>query len=229
MVLLPGFMDTTHPMNQPNAPDSTRAEFMACHECDTLYRIPVLAPGRKANCGTCGTVLLRNPKGGLDRPISLYLSALILLVLANVFPFLTLDIQGREEVTTLIGASQGLYRAGMGELAVVVLITSVLGPALLITSNLYVLLAVRYRWRVPAVRSVLAWISYLAPWGMLDVFMLGVLVSFVKLAGMATMHIGPSLYAFVGLILVSAAAAAALEPHILWQRLGIRKGRPHAG
>jgi paraquat-inducible protein A len=207
-------------MNQPNAPDSTRAEFMACHECDTLYRIPVLAPGRKANCGTCGTVLLRNPKGGLDRPIALYLSALILLLLANVFPFLTLDIQGREEVTTLIGASQGLYRAGMGELAVVVLITSVLGPALLITSNLYVLLAVR---------SVLAWISYLAPWGMLDVFMLGVLVSFVKLAGMATMHIGPSLYAFVGLILVSAAAAAALEPHILWQRLGIPKGRAHAG
>jgi paraquat-inducible protein A len=60
---------------------------------------------------------------------------------------------------------------------------------------------------------------------MLDVFMLGVLVSFVKLAGMATMHMGPSLYAFVALIFVFAAAMANFEPQLLWQRLGISHDR----
>lgn len=201
--------------------EATCSTLVACHECDALQRIPALAPGRAARCLTCGNVLLRNPRGGLDRPIALYTAALILLVLANSFPFLTLDISGREEMTSLFGASVGLYRAGMGELAVVVLITSILGPALLIISALYVLLAVRYRLRLPATRPALAWISHLEPWGMLDVFMLGVLVSFVKLAGMATMHVGPSLYAFVALILVTAAAAASFEPQLLWQRLGI--------
>jgi paraquat-inducible protein A len=117
----------------------------------------------------------------------------------------------------------------MGELAIVVLITSVLGPGMLIGNSLYVLLAVHYRLPLPAVRPVLAWISYLEPWGMLDVFMLGVLVSFVKLAGMATMHMGLSLYAFIGLILVTAAATAAFEPYILWQRLGIPQRGRHAG
>jgi paraquat-inducible protein A len=194
---------------------------MACHECDALQRIPPLRPGRAARCLTCGNVLMRNPRGGLDRPIALYTAALILLVLANSFPFLVLDISGRGDITTLFGASVGLYHAGMGELAVVVLITSILGPALLIINALYVLLAVRFRLRLPSVRPALAWISHLEPWGMLDVFMLGVLVSFVKLAGMATMHIGPSLYAFVALILVSAAATASFEPQLLWQRLGI--------
>jgi paraquat-inducible protein A len=197
---------------------------MACHDCDTLQQVPALSPGQSARCIGCGHVLLRNPKGGLERPIALYTAALILLVLANAFPFVTMDISGREETTTILGASIGLYRSGMGELAVVVLITSVLGPALLIGSSLYVLLTVRYRLPLPAVRPALAWISHLEPWGMLDVFMLGVLVSFVKLAGMATMHMGPSMYAFIALIFTYAAAAANFVPEFLWQRLGIVHG-----
>ncbi len=193
---------------------------MACHECDSLQRTPALAPGFAAHCNCCGSVLLRNPSGGLDRPIALYTTALILLVLANAFPFLSLDISGRTEMMTIVGASVGMYQAGMGELAVVVLITSVLGPAFLIISCLYALLAVRFNRQLPAVRPALSWVSHLEPWGMLDVFMLGVLVSFVKLAGMATLHVGPALYAFVALMLVSAAAMANFEPELLWQRLG---------
>mgnify|MGYP000069542577 CR=1 FL=1 len=51
----------------------------------------------------------------------------------------------------------------------------------------------------------------------------------VKLAGMATIHIGLSLYAFVGLILFSAAASAAFEPHLLWHKLGYPREAAHAG
>lgn len=205
------------------------AELIACHECDTLSQIPALAPGRAARCRCCGNVLLRNPRGGLDRPIALYSAACILLLLANMFPFLTLEIQGRSEVTNIFGASWALYQAGMGELAVVVFLTTILAPGLLIASSLYVLLGVRL-WRpLPGLRIALSWISQLQPWVMLDVFMLGVLVAFVKLGNMATMHIGISLFAFIGLILVSAAATAAFEPHLLWQRMGYRRGKAHAG
>ncbi len=215
-------------MNLPAGSIGADAALVACHECDTLHRLPALRPGRTLRCGTCNAVLLDYPKGGLDRPIALYLAAAILFVFANVFPFLTLDIEGREEMTTLLGASIALYNDGMGELAVVVLITSVLGPALVIASCLYVLLGVRLRLQLPGLRTTLSWVSHLEPWGMLDVFMLGVLVSFVKLAGMATMHIGLSLYAFVALIFVYAAASAALEPQLLWHKIGLRREAAHA-
>jgi paraquat-inducible protein A len=216
-------------VNLPARSTGTDATLVACHECDTLHHLPVLRPGRTLRCSNCNAVLLNYPKGGLDRPFALYLAAAILFIFSNVFPFLTLDIQGREEMTTLIGASTALYRAGMGELAVVVLITSVLGPALVIACCLYVLFGVRLRLQLPGLRTVLSWVSHLEPWGMLDVFMLGVLVSFVKLAGMATIHIGLSLYAFVGLIFVSAAATAALEPQLLWHKIGLRREAAHAG
>jgi paraquat-inducible protein A len=210
-------------MSQMVSAERPENELVACHECDALQRVPVLRPGQTARCGVCRATLLKCPKGGLDRPIALYLSALILMVLSNSFPFLMLEIQGRQETTTILGASRALYNAGMGELAVVVFITSILAPALLIGSSLYVLLAVRLRVPLPAARVALSWISHLEPWGMLDVFMLGVLVAFVKLGNMATMHTGIALFAFCGLIVVSAAAAAALEPGLLWRQMSYRK------
>ncbi|MFQ5642693.1 MAG: paraquat-inducible protein A, partial [Thiogranum sp.] len=168
-------------MSMPEFSVTAVSEMTACHECDELHRVPELAPGATARCQVCGAVLARNPKGGLDRPIALYITALILLLLANIFPFLTLEIGGRREICTLFGASQAMYNAAMGELAVVVFLTSILAPALMMTAGLYVMLAVRLRKPLPAVRVLLSWIGHLEPWVMLDVFMLGVLVAFVKL------------------------------------------------
>ncbi len=199
--------------------DVTDRERIACHECDALQQLPVLLPGQTARCGVCHAKLLRIPPGGLDRPLALFSAALILLLLANSFPFMLLDIQGRQAFTTIFGASQALYEADMGGLAVAVFITSILAPTLLITSSLYVLLSIRFNLYLPGTRLALSWISHLQPWGMLDVFMLGVLVAFVKLGNMASMHMGVSLFAYIGLIGVSAAASSSFEPGYLWRRL----------
>lgn len=215
-------------MSVPEPPAAADKEVIACHECDALHRVGQLSPGATARCHVCGATLARNPKGGLDRPIALHITALILLLLANTFPFLTLEIGGRQEITTIFGASKALYNAGMGELAVVVYLTSILAPALMVSSSLYVLLAVRFRKQLPAVRLLLSWTGQLEPWVMLDVFMLGVLVAFVKLGNMATMHTGVSLYAFVLLILVLAAASSSFDAQLLWRRLGIPVRHKHA-
>jgi paraquat-inducible protein A len=215
-------------MSIPEPPATADIEMIACHECDALHQVRELKTGATARCSVCKAVLARNPKGGLDRSIALHFTALLLLLMSNTFPFLTLEIGGREEMTTIFGASKALYNAGMGELAVVVYLTSILAPALMIGSCLYVLLAVRLRLSLPAVRTLLSWTGQLEPWVMLDVFMLGVLVAFVKLGNMATMHTGISLYAFVGLIVALAAASSSFDAKFLWHKLGIRRRRKHA-
>jgi paraquat-inducible protein A len=201
---------------------TSHAVLVACHECDTLQRVEGLPSGSVARCRCCEARLFANPKGGLDTPLALTLSCLILFLVANAYPLLTLNIKGLTHETTLSGAALALYRADMAPLAAVVWITSVLGPALIIVSMLYVLSALRFALRLPFVRQVLVWISRLQPWGMLDVFMLGVLVALVKLAGMADVVLGAGLYAYVALIFFFAAASSRIEPHLLWERLGVR-------
>jgi len=192
---------------------------IACHECDALQRVSELPPGRIARCVCCGARLYANPRGGIDTPLALTISSLILFLVANVFPLVTLNIAGQSQQTTLSGATWALYQADMPALAAVVGLTSVAGPAMIMLLILYVLVSVRLRLYLPLVRPALIWISIIQPWGMLDVFMLGVLVSLVKLMGMADVVFGPGIYAYTALIFFFAAATARLEPHLLWNRL----------
>ena len=129
-----------------------------------------------------------------------------------------LDIGGRAQATTFTGAALALVRDGMLPLGLAVWVTSVLAPGLMIGITLYVLAAARLLRPWPLLRPLLVWLSHIRPWGMLDVFMLGILVSMVKLADMAEVIVGPGLYAFVPLLLFSAASAATTEPRLLWER-----------
>jgi paraquat-inducible protein A len=72
-------------------------------------------------------------------------------------------------------------------------------------------------------------IRSLAPWGMMDVFLLGILVAVVKMAEMATMVPGKALFAFVILIFVLAAAQAALDPSLVWSRIPVTVPAPRPG
>ena len=56
----------------------------------------------------------------------------------------------------------------------------------------------------------------LQPWGMVEVFMLGVLVALVKLSSMAQVLPGPALWAFVALT-VLLTAVLAFDPRGFWE------------
>jgi paraquat-inducible protein A len=63
-------------------------------------------------------------------------------------------------------------------------------------------------------------------WGMTEVLILGLLVALVKLAHIASVVTGPSLWSFGALMLLLAAAASAFDARDLWSRL---QGVPDAG
>jgi len=66
---------------------------------------------------------------------------------------------------------------------------------------------------------------FLKPWGMMEIFMLGILVSVAKLGKMATIIPGLALFAFLSLIFVLAAMAATLDEHQIWQSLEHRPSK----
>ena len=57
------------------------------------------------------------------------------------------------------------------------------------------------------------------PWTMVEIFLLGILVAFVKLAGMAEIVPGVALWAFGFLIITLSWATSSLEPHVIWRRV----------
>ncbi len=192
---------------------------IACHDCDLIHRVRPIPDGAVAKCLRCGAILYRQKRDSLDRTLALTFAGLILYVVANTFPFLAFDMQGQVTQTTLITGVVDLWQQGMPGLAILVLLTSIIAPGLQLFGLLYVLVPLRLD-RVPRrLPQVFRFVHDLQPWGMMEVFLLGILVSVVKLAGMATIVPGLAIWSFGVLIVVLAAAAASLDPREVWKRV----------
>jgi len=192
---------------------------IACHDCDLLYRKRVLREGEKARCTRCGALLYTRKPNSIERTLTLALAALILFALANIYPLLDFQFQGRAQQSSVLSGVRELYAQGMWTLAMVVFVASILAPLLKLLALLYVLLPLHFGRRPWRMAQVFRWIETLHPWAMTEVYLLGVLVAFVKLSDIATIVPGVALYSFAALIVVMAATDAALEPEAIWERL----------
>jgi paraquat-inducible protein A len=132
-------------------------------------------------------------------------------------------LQGQSATATLFGTAQALYRQDMRMLSALVFFTTIVVPAVQLSAMMYVLLPLRVgrvpRWMPMALR---AW-QALRPWGMVEVFILGLLVSLVKLGGMATVVPGTGMWAFGGLLMTIAAAVASFDARSIWARLDVAR------
>lgn len=196
---------------------------VACHDCDLLYRKRPLREGEKARCARCGALLYTRKPNSIERTLTLALAALILFALANIYPLLDFQFQGRAQQSSVLSGVRELYAQGMWTLAAVVFIASILAPLLKLLALLYVLLPLHFGRQPWRMAQVFRWIETLHPWAMTEVYLLGVLVAFVKLSDIATIVPGVALYSFAALIVVMAATDAALEPEAIWERLEPRR------
>jgi paraquat-inducible protein A len=196
----------------------TSGFLMACHDCDLLQQIPPVPEGAAAICRRCGTLLIQNKPKSFQRPLALLFAGVILFVMFNAFPFLTFKKEGIEHQTHVVTGIRQLADQGMEALAALVAINLIIVPGLHLLASLYVLVPVSLNRRVPGMFRVFRYLQLLQPWHMVEIFMLGVLVSMVKLAKMAQIIPGVAVYSLTAFIFVMAAASAAIDPHEIWER-----------
>ncbi len=192
---------------------------IACDYCDLLQKIPSLEPNQTAKCARCGSILYRSKKDSLNRTLSFTLAGLIFFILANSFPLISLDIQGRTQTSRLITGCVDLYRHGMLSLAALVFATSILMPFLKFIGTAYIFMPLKFSrltWKTKPIFKILKTIH---PWGMIEIYLLGIFVAYVKLSDMATINIGIAAYAFIASILFMVAADASWDPYETWNKL----------
>lgn len=204
----------------PELPPRAPSPLLACPECDALHVLARLPEHALARCRRCGAPLYRARRGTVERARSCLLAAAPLLVVANLLPFMTLEIEGREQGSTLLSGAWALWGQGRYVLAVTVFMVMFLIPTARLLAALWVLDPLARGAPRRGAARVFREVERLHPWSMMEVYLLGVLVAYVKLRDVADVHPGPALVAFFGVILLLAAAEAVLEPLEVWERLG---------
>ncbi|HLD67805.1 MAG TPA: paraquat-inducible protein A [Pseudomonas sp.] len=192
---------------------------IACHECDLLMYKPDLALGERAECPRCGYELYTHRHQVVRRSLALVLAALLLYVPANFLPIIQLNLLGQSTHDTVWSGVLGLYDSGMHSVAVVVFLCSMAIPLLKLLCQLFVLLSIR--WQVGRSYGLLLYRLYhhMREWGMLEVYLMGILVAIVKLIDIADLSLGPGLVCFIALLLVQVWLEVTMSPHQIWQAL----------
>ena len=192
---------------------------VACRDCDLLQRLPDVPAGGTACCARCRARLWRCRPHSLDRTLALSVAAAILFLIANSVPMLGLSVAGREAATTVIGGVVAMWRDGREMVALLVLFTAVLAPALEIFCLLAVTLTVR---SAPAPRwagTLLRTYEIFREWSMIEIMLLGVLVALIKIAELATVIPGLAMFVLGALVFLLAAMGAAFDPRDAWARI----------
>ncbi len=147
------------------------------------------------------------------------MTGLLFFILANMYPLLTFELDGRTQSNRLIDGAIAFMDAGYWELGLVVFVSSVVAPLMVLVVLITLLLPMRLNKFPVNAQGQMRLLSYLRPWAMSEIFILGIIVAFVKLSDFADVGLGPSLIAFVCMVFATVMAYITLDDEAIWNRL----------
>lgn len=184
-------------------PHKPHTELIACPSCDALYQRPKQLTYRdKLICRECGTQLI-DGHADFRQAFIFALTAIILFIIANSFPFITLSMQGEITTISVFSSVKALFDNALPLLGIMVMLFIMILPLYYLSAILWVIISFRFHFMHHLTRRFLHWLHYISPWNMLEVYLLGVIVTLVKIMTMANVKFDSGFWAFVVLIFCS--------------------------
>ncbi len=186
-----------------------------CHTCGRV------SPVSEGQCPRCGTRLHLRKEGSVQNTVALMAAAAALYIPSHLLPIMTVVEVGEVTHNTIIGGMMRFWNTGAYPIAIVIFTASILIPFLKIVSLSWLCAAATGRVHPsPTMLGRLYWFTeILGRWSMVDIFVVGILVSLVRLGNYMTITPGPGALAFAGVVMLTMFAAMSFEPRLLWDRL----------
>lgn len=200
-------------------PVVTAPRLSECPDCGQIQVLPSLPPGSRVICIRCEALLRHTRREPLLLPLALNVSALILFILGATLTLMSVSTAGQQRVAELVSGPAELERYGLWEISAVVLVTTVAAPLARVLCMLTVLLGLRLRRPPSELRAIFAWVEHLRPWSMVEIYLLGLFVAYVRLSGMATVDLGPAIFALFGLMVIMVLADYTLDDQAVWEAM----------
>lgn len=155
----------------------------------------------------------------IEKMFALSSAAAILFILTNYFPFLSFHVIGNTSHANFITSTRYLFEAHEWLLGLAVLMTIIVIPLIRIVLMLALFGPLYFGYLPRYTIVVLKLLSHSLHWAMLDVFLVGVFVSMVKLVKMGTIIPGTSLWAFMTMVFVMAAMQVTFNAYEVWEMI----------
>ncbi|MEM7475132.1 MAG: paraquat-inducible protein A [Planctomycetota bacterium] len=190
----------------------------ACHCCGLVHEVDELKPNQEAECVRCKSIVDSGTRSGMKssaRCFAAALGGLILYFPAVLLPILEIEKLGHHHASSILGGTIDLILHGSFFVGAVVLVFSIVLPLVKLLALL------ELSWIGLTHRKQRAWVYRLVEWtgrwSMMDVLLLALLVTLVKLGDLVAFQLGPAVIAFVMCVVMSMIASVMFDPHAIWE------------
>lgn len=204
-------------------PDVMRAPpygVIGCAWCGLVQRLPGIGGPGVIHCRRCDAPLERTAGRGIDSALACAITTLILLLPAILLPLMQVSLLGTVNSSTIGAGLTGIWKQGWPIASLLLGVELVVMPLLrfsLLSAVLGMLRAGRRAiWLGPAFRIT----ERLDEWATIDVFLIGCIIGYSRVAPFLPVHIGPGGYCVIAAAFMTMITRATLDRRAIWRRIG---------
>ncbi len=189
----------------------------ACPECDLLIdNTAQVKEGYISQCPRCHHVLQHPTRLSMRNNFLCVFVGLVFYFPAMLLPIMRFTMLGNTQALSIFNCEQSLFSTGNWVIGLVVFFTIILIPLAKMILIIFITTRIYYKIKSHYLAASFKWYNQLTKWGMLDIFMLSIIVSAIKLHDDAELEPGIGLYAFIILLLTSALQTQLLNKKLTW-------------
>lgn len=198
---------------------TSSSTLIACNACDLLVDICATHVGQKGCCPRCGTTLYVKKANSITNIQALCLSGLFLSFPAFFWPIMTLNAVGNEAKGSLFDAVVSFATGDYVFVAIVVLLTSIVFPIIRFLFLLVVSSFLKTTFRPSFLKPLFRFALHMDEWAMLDIYVIGIGVTLVKVHGLASVGYNVALFCLIGVTLLNLLISSKLDKERFWSKL----------
>ncbi len=191
-------------------------ELILCNKCNTLHKKVKLPKGGKAKCKECGNLMYRNINDAFNKGVAFSITALILYIIAAIFPIIEVNIGGVKNSLTIPDMIFTLFSEGFFVVGSIVTVVLVISPLSVILSYIILAILAKIKRFKEVSRHIVSFLVVSRDWEMIDIFAISILVALVKLIGYAEVSFGVSSVALVLFVIFDILFLKNIKPIEIW-------------
>ena len=192
----------------------------ACSDCDLLVSVVEAPAGYAMLCPRCGKTLHRKTESSIAKALALSATGLILYLPAISLPLLTLESFGFSDSANILESILNFYRNDYYFVSLMVLLSAVVFPLVLLSGIFLVSLTLHRQRTSPLLAPIFRLYEHLEEWAMVEVYLLGIMITVIKMGDSADIHFHSGVFCFTALVLTTLAISTVIDRELFWRMIG---------
>jgi len=192
-----------------------------------LLPCAIVPGGYSGICPRCGKTLCKKTPDSITKTLALALTGLFIYIPAITLPLLTLQSFGFSGSANILESVLNFYQNNYYFVAAMVLISAVIFPFMLLICICITSLLLYLKRFPPFIAHLFRIYIHLEEWAMVEVYLLGILITIIKMGDSSDIQYNPGIFVFAGLVLINLAIATIIDKNLFWQLIENKSSFKH--